>query len=151
MGVTINKKSTTTEKNYSQNNFSLKKSIFAFLTQNKIEVKENGSKTLLNVCPLKCIYIDKNHFNFISIWSEIMSLKSDQLELGFSTFKLFIQNVWIFSICVIILSNRMIIYSTRMIIYSKPMIIYSTHMITYVKCMNIFSNYMMFFSKRIII
>ena len=29
----------------------------------------------------------KNHFNFISVWSEIMSLKSDQLELGFSICK----------------------------------------------------------------
>ena len=26
----------------------------------------------------------KNQVNFISVWSEIMSLKSDQLELGFS-------------------------------------------------------------------
>ena len=28
------------------------------------------------------------HFNFISVWSEIMSLKSDQLKLGFSIFLL---------------------------------------------------------------
>ena len=30
------------------------------------------------------IYLGKNHLNFNSVWSEIMSLKSDQLELGFS-------------------------------------------------------------------
>ena len=30
------------------------------------------------------VYIGKNHLNFISVWSEIMSLKSEQLELGFS-------------------------------------------------------------------
>ena len=28
----------------------------------------------------------QNNFNFISFWSEIMSLKSDQLELGFSIY-----------------------------------------------------------------
>ena len=28
----------------------------------------------------------QNHFNFISVWYEIMSLKSDKLELGFSIF-----------------------------------------------------------------
>ena len=28
------------------------------------------------------IYWQKNNFNFISIWSEIMSLKSDRLEMG---------------------------------------------------------------------
>ena len=32
------------------------------------------------------MHIGKNHFNFISVWSEIMSLKSDRLELGFSIF-----------------------------------------------------------------
>ena len=26
----------------------------------------------------------KNHFSFISVWSEIMSLKSDRVEIGFS-------------------------------------------------------------------
>ena len=40
--------------------------------------------TPLHVCPFKCTYIGKNHFSFISVWSEIMSLKSDRLELGFS-------------------------------------------------------------------
>ena len=44
----------------------------------------HGKKTPLNVCPLKYTYIGKNHFNLISVWSEIISLKSDRLELGFS-------------------------------------------------------------------
>ena len=67
--------------------FSLKKSIFAFLTQKNFEVKENCSKTLLNVCQLTYTYIGKKKLNFISVWSEVMSLKSDQLELGFSIFR----------------------------------------------------------------
>ena len=41
-----------------------------------------GGGLLLNICPLKYTYVGKNHFNFISVWSKIMSLKSDQLELG---------------------------------------------------------------------
>ena len=64
--------------------FFLQKVHFCIFNPKTFEVKENCSKTLLNVCPLKCTYIGKNHFNFISVWSEIMSLKSDQLELGFS-------------------------------------------------------------------
>ena len=64
--------------------FSSKKGRFLHLNPQKFEVKENCSKTLLNVSPLKCTFKGKNHFNFISVWSEIMSLKSDQLELGFS-------------------------------------------------------------------
>ena len=63
---------------------SLKKVDFCIFNPNNFEAKENCSKTLLNVGSLKCTYIGKNHFNFISVWSEIMSLKSDQLELGFS-------------------------------------------------------------------
>ena len=66
--------------------FSQKKSRFLIFNRKNFEVKENCSKTQLNVCPLKCTYIGKNQFNFISVWSEIMSLKSDQLELGFSIF-----------------------------------------------------------------
>ena len=31
-------------------------------------------------------YRQKNHFNFISVWSEIMSLKSNRLEVGFSIY-----------------------------------------------------------------
>ena len=56
--------------------FSLQRSIFAFLTQKTLKYNKKGSKTLLNVCPLKSTYIGKNRFNFISVWSE-MSLKSD--------------------------------------------------------------------------
>ena len=47
------------------------------------EVKENCSKTLLNVFLLKYTYIGIKTF-LISVWSETMSLKSDKLELGFS-------------------------------------------------------------------
>ena len=75
-------------------------------------MNENYPKTLLNFGPLKCSRlgqkfiqyfwclsqkefvkssfislfkcIGKNRFNFISVWSEIMSLKIDRLELGFS-------------------------------------------------------------------
>ena len=61
--------------------FFFKKSIFAFKI---FEVKENCSKTPLNVCPLKCTYIGKIHFSFSSVWSEIMSFKSDRLEIGLS-------------------------------------------------------------------
>ena len=61
-----------------------KKSIFAFLTQKEFLSKRNCSKTQLIVCSLKCTYKGKQSFNFICVWSEIMNLKSDQLELGFS-------------------------------------------------------------------
>ena len=57
---------------------------FVCILTPKNEVEENCSKALLNVCPLKCTYTGKKHFNYISVWSEIMSLKSDRLELGFS-------------------------------------------------------------------
>ena len=67
--------------------FFLKKIDFCIFNPKNFEVKENCSKTLLSVCPLKCTYIGKNHFDFISVWSEIMSLKSDQLELGVRIFK----------------------------------------------------------------
>ena len=79
-------------KNYSQNHFFVKKVDFCIFNPKNFEVKGNCSKTLLNVCQLKFTYTGKNHFNFISVWSELMSLKSDQLELGFSierTLKLF--------------------------------------------------------------
>ena len=62
--------------------FSLK-SDFCIFNPNNFEVKENCSKTLLSVCPLKCTYIGKNHLDFIGVGSEILSLKSDRLELGF--------------------------------------------------------------------
>ena len=74
------------KKNYSQNLFLLQKVDICIFSPKNFEVQENCSKTLLIVCPLKCTYIGKNHFNFISVWSEIMSLKSDQLELGFSIY-----------------------------------------------------------------
>ena len=38
----------------------------------------------VNVCPNKCTYIGKNHLNFIRVWLEMMSLKSDRLEIGLS-------------------------------------------------------------------
>ena len=50
----------------------------------RIANREDSDLTASSVCPLKCTYIGKNHFNFISVWSEIMSLKSDRLELGFN-------------------------------------------------------------------
>ena len=48
--------------------------------------KRKLSKNTAKRLPIKCTYIDKNHFNLNSVWSEIMSLKSDQLELGFSIY-----------------------------------------------------------------
>ena len=57
---------------------------FGIFNPQNFEGRENCSKTPLNVCPLKCTYIGKNRFNLISVWSEIMSLKSDRLELGLS-------------------------------------------------------------------
>ena len=75
------------QENLSKNNcFLKKKSIVCIFNPKDFEVKENCSEILLNDCPLKCTYIGKNHFNFISIWSAIMSLKSDRLELGYSTY-----------------------------------------------------------------
>ena len=61
-------------KNYTQNLFFFfKKSIFAFLAQH-FGLKDNSSKPPLNLCTSKCTYLGNNHFNFISVWSEIMSL-----------------------------------------------------------------------------
>ena len=71
-----------------KNHLFLKKVDFCIFNPKNFEGKENCSKTLLNVCILNCTYIGKNHFNFIRVWSEIMSLKSDLLELGFSIFLL---------------------------------------------------------------
>ena len=80
-------------KNYSQNHFFFKKVDFCIFNPKNFEVKENCSKTLLIVCPLKCTYIGKNYFSFISFWSEIMSLKSDRLELGFSIVPKFVTSL----------------------------------------------------------
>ena len=60
--------------------FSQKKVDFCTISPKNFEVKENCSKTQLNVCPLKCTYRGKKSF----LWSEIMSWKSEQLELSFS-------------------------------------------------------------------
>ena len=53
------------------------------LKNRNINSKIKRSK-ITDYAALKCTYIGKNHFNFISVWSEIMSLKSDKIELGFS-------------------------------------------------------------------
>ena len=62
------------------NRFSLKKHFFAFLTK-KRGLRDNFSRRLLNFCPLNRTYLSKKNSNIISAWSEIMSLKSDQLEI----------------------------------------------------------------------
>ena len=64
-----------------------KKVDFCIFNPKIFEVKENCSKTLLSVCPLKYTCISKISFQLIRVWSEIMSLKSDRLELGFSKTK----------------------------------------------------------------
>ena len=64
------------------NHFSSKKDIFAFLTTKKnADWGDNFSGRRLNFCPLNRTYLSKNNSNVISAWSEIMSLKSDQLEI----------------------------------------------------------------------
>ena len=85
--------------------FFSKKSIFAFLNLKTSEVKENWSKAQLNVCPLKCTY--SQTFNFISAWSEIMSLKSDRLELGLSIYPTELQ------------SNRQIALMLKLLLWTQ--------------------------------
>ena len=63
------------------NHFSSKKHVFAFLTKEKRGLRDNFSGRPLNFCQLNSKYLSKNNSNVISAWSEIMSLKSDQLEI----------------------------------------------------------------------
>ena len=65
--------------------FSLKKSRFCILNPKNFEFKKTVQNTAKRL-PIKIhIYRQKSfQFYFISIWTEITSLKSDQLELGFS-------------------------------------------------------------------
>ena len=68
------------------NAFFLKKVDFCILTQkhwSKRQLLQNTAKRFL----MKNAHIlAKFRFNFIIFWSEIMSLKRDRLELGFSLY-----------------------------------------------------------------
>ena len=66
--------------------FFFKKSFFCIFNQKTVDWQTTFSKRPLNVCPLNCTYIGKNHLNVISTWSEIMSLKGDQLEILLSVY-----------------------------------------------------------------
>ena len=50
-------------------------------------MRNSCPETLLNFYPLKCTSFGISSFNFISSWSEKLSLKSDQLEVGGSVYK----------------------------------------------------------------
>ena len=66
--------------------FFSKKHIFAFLTKHR-GLKDNFSEKPLSFCQLNCTFIcKKKKINVISASSEIMSLKSDQLEILFSVY-----------------------------------------------------------------
>ena len=64
--------------------FSLK-NVFLHFTPQKLLSKRKLFENTATRWPIKMhMYRQKNYFNFISVSSEIMSLKSDRLELGFS-------------------------------------------------------------------
>ena len=54
-----------------------------YCIENYVPVKSNNFKAPLNLSPLKCTYLGKNHFNNISAKSEKMKLKGGHLELRF--------------------------------------------------------------------
>ena len=62
---------------------SPKQSIFAFFLPKNYGVKNSCRETLLTFYTLKITYLGIR-FYFISSWSEKLSLKSDQLEVGSS-------------------------------------------------------------------
>ena len=62
--------------------FLKKNNIFLhFLAKKNLWIEDNFSEKLLNFCPFNYTYLGKNHFNVISAWSEMINLKSDQLEI----------------------------------------------------------------------
>ena len=64
------------------NHFYFKKAYFCLFNKKKQRgLRDNFSGRPLNFCPLNRTYLSKNNSNVISAWSEIMSLKSDQLEI----------------------------------------------------------------------
>ena len=67
--------------------FFFNKSYFCIFNKKNCILTDNFSERPLNFCPLNCTYLGKNHFNFIRAWSEIMSLKCDQLEILLSVYK----------------------------------------------------------------
>ena len=52
-------------------------------------IKRKLFKNTAKRLPIKMHIYRQKHFNFISFWSDIMSLKSGQLELGFSIYVYF--------------------------------------------------------------
>ena len=71
--------------NFTQNHFSSKKHIFAFLTKN-CGLKDNFSEKTGNFCPLNCTYLGKISFQCYKRLVRNNEFKSDQLEMLLSVY-----------------------------------------------------------------